>query len=56
MTLIAPQCLYVERSADSVVVWSPPRVMILGTEYSVELVARPEMIFIAVSNQYMQAC
>jgi hypothetical protein len=48
ITLIAPQCLCVERSAESVVVWSPPRVMILGTEYSVELVGRPDTIFIAV--------
>jgi hypothetical protein len=29
--------------------------MILGTEYSVELVDRPDMIFIAASNQNMQA-
>jgi hypothetical protein len=30
MTETGPQCLCVDRSAGSVVVWSPPSVMILG--------------------------
>lgn len=45
MTLTAPQCSYVDLSADSVVVWSPPKVTIRGTEYAVVLVVRPEMTY-----------
>lgn len=45
MTLTAPQCSYVDLSADSVVVWSPPNVTIRGTEYVVVLVVLPEMTY-----------
>lgn len=46
MTETGPHFSYVDRSAERVVVWSPPRVIILGTEEtSVVLAIRDEMIY-----------
>jgi hypothetical protein len=39
MTLTAPKRFAVDRKAERVVVWSPPRVTILGVVYSLELVS-----------------
>lgn len=45
ITLTGPQWLFVDLRADSVVVWSPPSVIIRGTVKSLELVLLAETTF-----------